>query len=99
MKKNNKEQIGQTKEKTKSYKKEIKEADIALRKAKKEILEAEEATNKAREEVIDVAIISKGTKRRKLSEAARDLEKATHLASESCQSTEEAEFKIRGIKK
>lgn len=93
MKKNN--QIS----KAKKLKKEIEEADIAIKKAKKEIKKAEEATNKAHEEVVDVAMISRGTKRTKLSEAARDLEKATHLAAESCQSTEEAEFKVREFKK
>jgi 5,10-methylene-tetrahydrofolate dehydrogenase/methenyl tetrahydrofolate cyclohydrolase len=98
MKKNNKK-ISQTKKKTKSFKKEIKEADIALRKAKKEILEAEEATNKAREEVVDVAIISKGIKKKRLGDAARDLEKATHLAAESCESTEEAEIKFKEYQK
>lgn len=99
MKKRNKKQISHTKRKTKSFKKEIKEANIAIKKAKKEIKEAEEATNKAREEVVDVAVISKGVKRRKFSEAARDLEKATHLAAESCESTEEAEFKFKKLKK
>jgi hypothetical protein len=29
----------------------------------------------------------------------RDLEKAAHLAAESSESTEEAEFKIRGFRK
>ena len=99
MKKRNKKQISKTEKKTKSFKKEIKEANIAIKKAKKEIREAEEATNKAHEEVVDVAIISNGAKRKSLAEAARDLEKATHLAAESCESTEEAEFKVKKFKK
>ncbi len=82
-----------------SSKKEIREADVALRKAKKEISEAEKATNKAMEEVVDVAIISKGTKKKKLGGAARDLEKATHLAAESCKSTESAEIKFKESQK
>jgi hypothetical protein len=98
IKKRNKNEISQTKKKTKSFKKEIKEANIAIKKAKKEIKEAEKATNKAREEVVDVAIISKGVKRKKLAGATRDLEKATHLAAESCESTEEAEFKFKKFK-
>jgi len=84
---------------TAKVKKEIREADIALRKAKKEILEAEKATNKAHEEVIDVAMVSKGEKRKRLGDAARDLEKATHLAAESCESTEEAEVKFKNSQK
>jgi beta-galactosidase beta subunit len=99
MEKNNKKRISKAKSLIKKSRKEIKEANIAIKKAKKEIREAEEATNKAHEEVVDVAIISKGIKRKKLGDAARDLEKATHLAAESCQSTEEAEFKVRGFKK
>jgi hypothetical protein len=79
--------------------KEIKEADLAIRKAKKEIKEAEKATDNAQKEVLDVAIVSKGNKRKKVAEAARDLEKATSLVSESCESTEEAEFKFRESKK
>lgn len=99
MEKKNKKQISIAERLIKNSRKEIKEADIAIKKAKKEIKEAEEATNKAHEEVVDVAIISKGTKKRKLSEVARDLEKATHLAAESCESTEEAEFKVKEFKK
>jgi uncharacterized protein YggE len=99
MEKNNKKRISKAKSLIKKSRKEIKEANIAIKKAKKEIREAEEATNKAHEEVVDAAIISKGIKKRKLSEAARDLEKAIHLAAESCESTEEAEFKMRGLKK
>lgn len=99
MKKRNKKQISRAKKTTKSFKKEISEADIAIKRAKKEVKEAEEATNKAHEEVVDVAIISKGVKRKNLAEAVRDLEKATHLAAESCESTEEAEFKFKKFKK
>ena len=99
MKKNNKKKISMDKRLIKKSRKEIKEADTALRNAKKEILEAEKATNKAREEVVDVAIISKGIKKKKLSEAARDLEKATHLVAESCESTEEAEIKFKESQK
>lgn len=98
MKKNNKPKVSYA-GKLKNSKKEVKEANIAIQKAKKEIREAEKATNKAQEEVIDVAIISKGNKRKNLSEAARDLEKATHLAAESCQSTEEAEFRLKKFNK
>ena len=36
---------------------------------------------------------------RKFTGAARDLEKAVHSAAESCESTEEAEFKIKSSKK
>jgi len=99
MKKNNKKKISMDKKLIKKSRKEIKEADTALRNAKKEILEAEEATNKAREEVVDVAIISKGIKKKRLGDAARDLEKATHLAAESCESTEEAEIKFKEYQK
>jgi hypothetical protein len=67
--------------------------------AKKEIKEAEEATNKAHEEVVDVAIISKGVNRKKLGDVARDLEKATYLVAESCESTEEAEIKFKESQK
>lgn len=79
--------------------KEKKEAALAVKKAKKELREAEEATNKAQEEVIEAAIVSKGTKKKNFVDAARDLEKATYLAAESCESTEEAEFKIKEPKK
>jgi RNA-binding protein YlmH len=99
MKKNNKKKISMAKRLIKKSRKEIKEADIALKKAKKEILEAEKATHKAHEEVVDVAIISKGIKRKKLGDVARDLEKATHLAAESCESTEEAEIKFKESQK
>jgi hypothetical protein len=94
MKKNNKNKISEA-GKLKKSKKEVEEANVAIQKAKKEIREAEKATSNAQEEVIDVAIISKGNKRKNLSQAARDLEKATHLAAESCQSTEEAEFRLK----
>jgi hypothetical protein len=79
----------------KSIEKEKKEATIAVRKAKKEIREAEVATEKAQNEVLDVAKLSRGEKRRKITGALRDLEKANLLAGESCESTEEAEFKLK----
>jgi len=36
---------------------------------------------------------------RKFTGAARDLEKAVHSAAESCESTEEADFKIKSLGK
>lgn len=99
MKKNNKKQKSKDRKAIKLSRKEIKESNIALKKAKKEIIEAEKATDKAHEEVVDVAIISKGIKKKKLGDAARDLEKATHLAAESCESTEEAEIKFKESQK
>jgi len=83
---------------TKKSKKEIKEAEIAVRKAKKETREAEEATDKAQNEVVDVTKVTKGKKRAKLTSAVRDLEKAVHSAADSCESTEEAEVKIKESK-
>ncbi|MDD5193867.1 MAG: hypothetical protein PHF67_04770 [Candidatus Nanoarchaeia archaeon] len=99
MKKNNKKEISKIRKAIKLSKKEIREADRALKKAKKEIIEAEKATNKAHEEVVDVAILSKGIKKKRLGDAARDLEKANHLAAESCESTEEAEIKFKESQK
>jgi hypothetical protein len=66
----------------------------AIKKAKKETKEAEEAVDKAQEKVIEVAKISKGKKKKKLTGATRDLEKAVHAAADSCEATEEAEYKI-----
>lgn len=82
----------------KKSKKEIKEAKVAVRKAKKEIREAEETTEKAQEEVVEAAEVIKGKQKKKFTGAARDLEKAVHSAAESCESTEEAEFKIKSLK-
>lgn len=82
--------------KTKDHSKQI---DIAIKKAKKEIKEAEEATDHAYEKVIVVAKSSKGVNRKKLVGVAGNLEKATHLAAESCESTEEAEYKFKETKK
>ena len=82
----------------KAVKKELNEAKKAVKKAKKEILEAENATDKAQEDVVDAAEVSSGEKKRKLTSAAKDLEKAVHTAGESCESTEEAEIKIKNIK-
>ena len=79
-------------------KKEVRKANLAIRKAKKEVREAEQETGKAHEKVIDVAVILKGNKRKKFTGAARDLEKAENLAAESCESTEEAESKVKKIK-
>ena len=79
----------------KTKKKEINEASTSVKKAKKEIREAEKLTEKAQEEVVDVAELTKGNQRKKLASAARDLEKAVHSAAESCESTEEAEVKVK----
>jgi hypothetical protein len=80
-------------------KKEIREANVAVRKAKKEIREAEKFIGNAHEEVFDVAEIAKGKKKIGLTKAVRDLEKAAHLAAESSESTEEAEFEVKSFKK
>jgi len=80
-------------------KKELNEAKRAVKKAKKEILEAEDATDKAQEEVVDAAEVSFGKQKKKLISAAKDLEKAVHTAGESCESTEEAEVKVKECKK
>ena len=80
----------------KVVKKELNEAKKAVKKAKKEILEAENATDKAQEEVTDAEEVSFGNQKKKLTSAAKDLEKATHTAGESCESTEEAEIKVKG---
>jgi hypothetical protein len=79
----------------KSAKQEKKEAEIAVKKAKKEVREAEAATEKAQNSVMNVAKISRGEKKKKLVSAVRDLEKANVLAGESCESTEEAESKLK----
>ncbi len=97
-----KRQLKQNKKKVinvKSVKKEVKQAKKAVKKAKKEIREAEETTEKAQEEVVDAAEVIKGKQKKKFTGAARDLEKAVHSAAESCESTEEAEFKIKSSKK
>jgi len=75
------------------------EVDTVIKKARKETREAEEATNKAQEKVVEAAEISKGNKKKKLTGAARDLEKAVHSAADSCEATEEAEFKVKASKK
>ena len=80
-------------------KKEIKDANLAIVKAKKEIREAEAAIEKAYEEAFEVAEIAKGKKKDGFTGAVRDLEKATHLAMGSTESTEEAEFKIKPFSK
>lgn len=79
-------------------KKELNEIKRAVKKAKKEILEAEDAIDNAQEEVVDAADIFSEKQRRKLISAARYLEKAVHTAGESCESTEEAEIKVKDIK-
>ena len=48
---------------------------------------------------MEVAEVSKGDKKKKLTGAARDLEKAVHSAADSCEATEEAEFKVKESKK
>jgi len=83
----------------KKAKVEIKEANVAVKKARKEIREAEESIEDAHKEVFEVADITKGKKKIGLTTAVRDLEKAAHLAAESSESTEEAEFKLKGFKK
>ena len=77
----------------------MKKADIALKKAKKETRKAEIATDNAQKEVIEIAKISKGNKKKKLTGAVRDLEKAVNSAADSCEATEEAEFKVKESKK
>ena len=88
-----------TQKKLGRIKKEIKDANVAIKKAKKEIREAEESIGNAHEEVFEVAEITKGKKKERLTHAVRDLEKAVHLAGESSESTEEAEFKVNSFKK
>jgi len=80
-------------------KKEIKEANISVKKAKKEIKEAEKFMEEAQEDVVDVAKITKGKQKKKITSAAKDLEKAVYSAGESCEATEEAEIKIKESKK
>jgi|WetSurMetagenome_2_1015567.scaffolds.fasta_scaffold1366150_2 hypothetical protein len=84
-----------TKKTISRIKKEIKEANLAVEKAKKEIREAEKAITNAQNEVFEVAEISKGKKKIGFTHATRDLEKAVHLAEESSESTQEADFKVR----
>ncbi len=79
----------------KIVKKGIREAEKVVKKAKKEIREAEGITNDAQEEVVEAAKLIKGKRKKKFVGAARDLEKAVHSAAESCEATEEAEFKIK----
>ena len=90
MKKNKKETTN-----VKGAEKEVKEAKKAVKKAKKEIREAEEITTDAQEEVVEVAGVVRGKQKKKFTGAARDLEKAVHSAAESCEATEEADFKIK----
>jgi hypothetical protein len=87
------------KESAKKSDKDIKELNVAVKRAKKEIREAEEATENAQRKVVDVATISKGKKKIKLTGAVMNLEKAANLATESRESTEEAEFKVKNLKK
>ncbi len=79
----------------KNVEKEIREAKKAVKKAKKEIREAEEITTDAQEEVVEATGVVKGKQKKKFAGAARDLEKAVNSAADSCESTEEAEFKIK----
>lgn len=99
MKKREVKKILRAKKAIKKIKTEIKEAHTAVRKAKKEIREAEEAIEKAQNEVFEVAEVARGKKKIGFIGAARDLEKAVHLATESSESTEEAEFKVKPFKK
>ena len=80
---------------SKTVEKEIREAKKAVKKAKKGIREAEEVTTDAQEEVVEAAGIIKGKRKKKFIGAARDLEKAVDSVGESCEATEEAEFKIK----
>ena len=70
----------------------------SIKKAKKEVREALEATEEAEEEVIETAVKTKGKKQKILTSVARDLEKAVHCAGDSCEATEEADFKIKEMK-
>jgi wobble nucleotide-excising tRNase len=81
--------------KIKDGEKEIKEAKRAVKKAKKGIREAEEVTTDAQVEVVEAAEIVKGKRKKSFVGAARDLEKAIDSVAESCEATEEAEFKIK----
>jgi len=69
----------------------------SIKKAKKEVKEALDATEEAQEEVVEVAENSKGKKQKVLTRVAKDLEKAVHCAGDSCEATEEAEFKAKEI--
>ncbi len=80
---------------SKTVEKEVKEAKKAVTKAKKGIREAEEITTDAQEEVVEAAEITKGNRKKRFIDAARDLEKAVDSVAESCEATEEAEFKIK----
>ncbi len=80
-------------------KKKIRGADVSVKKAKKEIKEAEKFMEVAQEDVVDVAEVTKGEQKQKLTSAAKDLEKAVHSAGESCEATEEAEVKIKESKR
>jgi len=84
--------------KIKNEEKEIKEAKIAVKKAKQEIRMAEETTTDAQEEVVEAAEVVKGERKKSFVGAARDLEKAVDSVAESCEATEEAEFKIKNLK-
>ncbi len=86
------------KDKKKIVEKEVKEAKRAVKKAKKEIREAEQITCGAQKEVVEAAEVTEGKQKKKFVGAARDLEKAVHSAGESCEATEEAEFKIKSSK-
>jgi hypothetical protein len=91
--------VSNTKSVFSRIKKEITEANLAIIKAKNEIKEAEAAIEHAYGEVFEVAEISRGKKKEDFTGAVRDLEKATHLAIASTESTEEAEFKVKPFQK
>ena len=82
----------------KNIEKEVNQAKKAVEKAKKEIKNVEETIEEAQEEVIEAAEVIKGKSKEKFTGAARDLEKAVHSAADSCEATEEAEFKIKSSK-
>jgi len=79
--------------------KKVKNVALAVKKAKKEVREAEEATYDAQTKVVEAAITLKGMKKKNLTDVARDLEKANYLVAESCESTEEAEWKLKNMRK
>jgi hypothetical protein len=99
MKKKDVKKVSNSKKAMSRIKKEIKEANLAIKKAKKEIREAEFAIEHAQNEAFDVAEMAKGKKKIGFTRAVRDLEKADHLAIESSESTEEAEFKLKPFRK
>jgi len=83
----------------KNVEKEVNQAEKAVGKAKKEIRGVEETIEEAQEEVVEATEVIRGEQKKNFTGAARDLEKAVHSAADSCEATEEAEFKIKSSKK